>query len=253
MKFLGIIPARFGSTRLTGKPLMDICGKSMIQRVYERASNCLPDLYVATDDMRISKEVERFGGRAIMTSDKHNSGTNRCLEAYQEIKKQYNADFDVIINVQGDEPLLEIRQIEILKDCFSDKSVMMSTLVLKVRDAADLENESEVFVTFDKNFNSLYFSRSVIPYMKGVPKNQWIEHRDIFKHVGLYGYTPEALKIFAGLPQSTLEITEGLEQNRWLENGYQIRIGITDQSSMCVDTLEDLEKVRRVIKETESE
>jgi 3-deoxy-manno-octulosonate cytidylyltransferase (CMP-KDO synthetase) len=247
MDFLGIIPARYGSTRLKGKALADICGKTMIRRVYELASRSIGDLYVATDDDRIATEVESFGGRAIMTSSKHNSGTNRCLEAYQSITMNSGKEFQAIINIQGDEPLLDPEQIEILKECFADSSVAIATLATKVESAGELDNESEVFVVFDKNKNALYFSRSVIPYLKGVPRSEWKNKQIFYKHIGLYGYTPDALKIFAGLTQSNLEMAEGLEQNRWLENGRAIRIGITEHSSLCVDTQEDLEKVRKIV------
>jgi 3-deoxy-manno-octulosonate cytidylyltransferase (CMP-KDO synthetase) len=251
MKFLGIIPARFGSTRLKGKPLADICGKSMIERVYERAIQSLPDLYVATDDDRVFKEVERFGGKAILTSADHNSGTNRCLEAYRIIQTGTNTNFDVIINVQGDEPLLEPFQIEELKNCFDGKMPGIATLVAGVNNPMDLENNSEVFVVLSHEFEAMYFSRSIIPHLKGEPKTNWMQKHRYYKHIGMYAYTPEALEIFARLPQSSLELAEGLEQNRWLENGYTIKVGITDFSSICVDTPEDLERVRKIIREKE--
>lgn len=248
MRFLGIIPARFASTRLDGKPLVDICGKSMIQHVYERAVDALDDLYVATDDQRISSAVENFRGKAVMTSIQHENGTSRCLEAYEIITRDKEKHFDVIINIQGDEPLLDPRQIEALKDCFTDEYIMMATLVTPVKDPGDFENESEVFVTFDKNKNALYFSRSVIPYLKGVPRKNWTGNHTFYKHVGMYAYRPEALEIFTSMDPSSLELAEGLEQNRWLENGHAIKIGLTDRTSMCVDTPDDLERVREYFK-----
>jgi 3-deoxy-manno-octulosonate cytidylyltransferase (CMP-KDO synthetase) len=252
MKILGIIPARYGSTRLEGKPLVDINGKSLIRRVYERALKSLDDLYVATDDERIAEEVNKFRGKVVMTSSDHNTGTNRCLEAYEVISKNTGVNYDVIINIQGDEPLLDAQQLELLKSLFTDEYIMMGTLVSPIHDRADLENESEAFVVFDKNKNALYFSRSVIPHLKNVSRSEWHENHTFYKHVGLYAYTPEALEIFATLPQSTLEIAEGLEQNRWIENGYSIKVGITDQPGLCVDTYEDLEKIRAIIKDQES-
>jgi len=252
MKFLGIIPARFGSTRLDGKPLVDIVGKTMIQRVYEKAILALEHVYVATDDHRIYNAVLAFGGQAVMTSPNHNSGTNRCLEAFEIIYKKNSTHYDVIINIQGDEPLLDPAQLDTLKKCFTDEYIMMATLATPVKDPDDLDNESEAFVVFDKNHNALYFSRSVIPYIKGYPRKTWLQQHTFYKHVGLYAYTPEALGIFASLNPSLLETKEGLEQNRWLENGNSIKVGITDHVSMCVDTPEDLEKIRVIIKKQEA-
>jgi 3-deoxy-manno-octulosonate cytidylyltransferase (CMP-KDO synthetase) len=250
MKFLGIIPARFGSTRLEGKPLVDIVGKPMIQHVYEKASQAIVDIYVATDDKRVYDAVRSFGGRVVMTSDQHPTGTNRCLEALKIISRTNQVNYEVIINIQGDEPLLDPEQLTNLQECFTDEYIMMATLVAPVQDPADLNNESEVFVVFDKHHNALYFSRSVIPYIKGTPREKWHQQHTFYKHVGLYGYTAEALEIYANLPRSVLESTEGLEQNRWIENGYAIKVGITDKVSMCVDTPEDLEKIRSYIKNT---
>lgn len=251
MRFLGIIPARYGSTRLDGKPLLDIEGKSMIQRVYEKAMQSMQTLYVATDDYRIEDEVKKFKGNVVMTSDQHNSGTNRCLEAYELISKERNESFDIIINIQGDEPMLDPEHLETLKNTFTDEYIMMSTLATPVVDPADLKNESEAFVVFDKNMNALYFSRSVIPYQRDIAKSRWAEKYTFYKHIGLYAYKPEALEIFAGLSPSVLEISEGLEQNRWLENGYAMKVGITDRPSTCVDTIEDLEKIRAIIRNLE--
>ena len=251
MKFLGIIPARYGSTRLEGKPLIDILGKPMIRHVYEKAAMSLEEVYVATDDSRILEAVQSFGGKTVMTSSAHQTGTNRCLEAYQKIVKETNDHFDVIINIQGDEPLLHPQQIETLKECFTGEYIMMATLAAPVTDPRDLDNESEAFVVWDKHFNALYFSRSVIPYLKGLQKGTWHQHHTFYKHIGLYGYTAEALEIYTGLSPSSLEISEGLEQNRWIENGYAIKIGLTEYDSMCVDTPEDLEKVRNFMSKSE--
>lgn len=253
MNILGIIPARYGSTRLEGKPLMDINGKSMIRRVYEQGLRGISDLYVATDDMRIIREVEGFGGKAIMTSADHRTGTNRCLEAYEFVSKATAANYDVVVNIQGDEPLLDPEQLNMLTSFFTDEYIMMATLVCPVKDAADFENESEVFVVLDKNHNALYFSRAVIPYNKGYGRDEWLQHHTYYKHIGLYAYTPEALEIFAGLPASDLEKSEGLEQNRWLENGYSLKIGITNHPGFCVDTIEDLERIRKIIFEMENQ
>jgi 3-deoxy-manno-octulosonate cytidylyltransferase (CMP-KDO synthetase) len=212
----------------------------------------LDDVYVATDDKRIYDSVLSFGGRAVMTSNRHQTGTNRCLEASQIIKKESNSHYDVILNIQGDEPLLDPQQLDILKECFTDEYILMATLATPVRDPADLNKESEAFVVFDIHHNALYFSRSVIPFVKGIPKKSWIGNHQIYKHIGIYGYTAEALEIFANLPKSSLEIMEGLEQNRWLENGYAIKVGITDHASICVDTPEDLIKIRAIFQEKDN-
>ncbi|MCG8309804.1 MAG: 3-deoxy-manno-octulosonate cytidylyltransferase [Cytophagales bacterium] len=247
MKFLGIIPARYGSTRLEGKPLADINGKPMIRWVYEKAQTAMEDVYVATDDRRIFNAVEGFGGKAVMTSKEHATGTNRCLEAFEVIAGKFGRDFDVIVNIQGDEPMMNPEQIQILKDCFDDKNTELATLVIPVTDATDLVNESEVFVTFNKNMYALYFSRAVIPVVYGVEKKDWMKFNLYYKHLGLYAFTSDALQKFANLQQSNLEKMEKLEQNRWLENGGSIKIGITEHQSIPVDTYEDLERIRKII------
>ena len=247
MKFLGLIPARYGSTRLEGKPLADINGKPMIQWVYEKTKLEMEYVYVATDDTRIKDAVESFGGNAVMTSANHTTGTNRCLEALEVISDQLNMSFDVVINIQGDEPMINPEQIKTLVECFHDPNAELATLVIPVTDSVDLENDSEVFVTFDKNMKALYFSRAVIPVVHGVDKSEWMNHTTFYKHLGLYGYTAEALKKFANLPPSNIEKLEKLEQNRWLENGGLIKIGITEHQSIPVDTIKDLERIRKII------
>jgi 3-deoxy-manno-octulosonate cytidylyltransferase (CMP-KDO synthetase) len=196
--------------------------------------------------------VNHFGGKAVLTSEFHTTGTSRCLEAYELISKTNGVHYDVIINIQGDEPLMNPDQLEILKSLFIDEYIMMGTLASPVKDPHDLQNESEAFVVFDKNRNALYFSRSVIPYLKDVDRTEWIKHHTFYKHVGLYAYTPEALEIFSSLPTSNLETKEGLEQNRWLEHGYSIKIGITEHPGFCVDTPQDLERIRTIVKKLEN-
>lgn len=247
MEFLGIIPARYGSTRLEGKPLVDIKGKPMIQWVYEKAKLALDHVVIATDDERILQVVEDFGGEVVMTSTTHTTGTNRCLEALKKTNKIYNTNVDVVINIQGDEPMLHPEQIKTLIQCFQDSETELATLVIPVTDPVDLDNESEVFVTFDKFRNALYFSRAVIPVVHGVERQHWMDHTSFFKHLGLYGYSAKALSEFANLPQSNLEQMERLEQNRWLEYGGKIKIGITEHQSIPVDTPEDLERIRKII------
>jgi 3-deoxy-manno-octulosonate cytidylyltransferase (CMP-KDO synthetase) len=251
-EFLGIIPARYGSSRLEGKPLLDIVGKTMIRRVYEICAPVFSTLYVATDDERIKAEVESFGGKVVMTSAKHPNGTARCLEAAEKIQMLENKTFRAIINIQGDEPLIDPRQLQDILTCFDDASTQMATIVIPVTDASDLLNESEVFVTMDKQKNALYFSRSVIPFVRGVDKKDWLKHATIYKHLGLYGYSISALKAFSDLPESFLEKTESLEQNRWIEEGNKIKVAITQYDSIPVDTAEDLAKVRKIIAEKES-
>jgi len=242
---VGIIPARYGSTRLEGKPLVDICGKTMIQRVYEQAKKALKFVVVATDDQRIYEEVINFGGKVVMTSTEHTTGTNRCLEAYQLFQKETNISFDVVLNIQGDEPLLEPSQITNLIGCFQDKETQMATLVMPTKEKEELK--SGVFVVFDIHNNALYFSRAVIPVIRDIDKNNWFKHNTYYKHVGMYGFTPKALANFSSMEETNLESNEKLEQLRWLENGNKIKIAITLHNSIPVDTLEDVERVTQII------
>lgn len=249
MKTIAIIPARFGSSRLEGKPLVDILGKPMIQRVYEQTLKAIPNVFVATDDERIKQAVIEFGGNVIMTSAEHENGTSRCLEAYERITEKMDEEYDVIVNVQGDEPMLEPVQLDELILPFNNKKVRFSTLVSPVQSAQDLFNESEVFVVFDKKKRAMYFSRSVIPHVRGVHQAHWLEHHTYFKHVGLYAYSYSALKEFANLPSSNLERVESLEQNRWIENGNDIYVELTYHETVSIDTIDDLKKVRSLLKE----
>ncbi len=250
MKFLGIIPARFASTRFPGKPLVDMLGKPMIQRVYERVKDLLDDVYVATDDHRIYDAVTAFGGKVLMTSSWHKSGTDRCYEAYTQI----GMPFDVVINIQGDEPFISEDQIETIKQCFNDPTTQIATLV-KPFDPNDgfeaLFNPNSPKVVINKRMQAMYFSRSVIPYVRGKDHNEWLHVHDYYKHIGLYAYKSEVLKEITSLPQSTLEIIESLEQLRWLENGYIIKVGITNSESIGIDTPEDLEKAIKKVKSEE--
>ena len=245
MNVLGIIPARYASTRLEGKPLLDLCGKSMIQRVYEQAKKALKFVVVATDDERIKEEVIRFGGHVIMTSPYHTTGTNRCLEAYELFTKKSDQQFDVVINIQGDEPLLDPEQITSLVSCFEDIEVEMATLVIPSSGEEDLK--SGVFVVLDKDLNAMYFSRSIIPNLRDELRENWTNNHRFYKHVGMYGFRGESLKKYSSLEESLLEKSEKLEQLRWLENGNKIRVAITNHKSIPVDTKEDLEKVRNVL------
>lgn len=245
MNILGIIPARYGSQRLEGKPLLDICGKPMIQHVYEQAKKILQHVVVATDDERIKKTVLDFGGNAVMTSSKHNTGTNRCLEAYEVFTAKSDKNFDVVVNIQGDEPLLDPEQIRLLTSCFYDSKTEMATLVIPVKQ--DNLLKVGVYVVMDKFKNALYFSRSIIPFVRGVNQSDWQKRHIFYKHVGMYAFTVSALREFASLQQTSLELAESLEQNRWLENGKKIKVEITEIESQGVDTIDDLEKVRKIV------
>ena len=241
MKILGIIPARYASSRFPGKPLVEIKGKSMIQRVYEQSKRAelLTDLVVATDDKRIYEHVIDFGGKAVMTSTEHQSGTDRCLEALQKNKN----NFDVVINIQGDEPFIDPSQITDLINCFEDKDTDIATLVKKVHHADELDSSSMVKVVINKRDQAMYFSRSIIPYIYGAPREEWISHFDYYEHVGIYGYSTKALEEITKLPVSKLEKLEKLEQLRWLENGYTVKVAYTDVESEPIDTPEDLERI----------
>ena len=243
-KLLGIIPARYASTRLPGKPLADILGKPMIQWVYEKATQALAEVVVATDDERVMAAVQQFGGKVVMTGD-HPNGTSRCLEALNLYEKQTGQTFDGVINIQGDEPLLEPSQLAELAQAMADAP--FATLVMPVVNPEDLLNESEVFVVFDAHKRALYFSRAVIPTLRGQPRDRWFGQIPFYKHIGLYGYTRAALEKFITLPSSLLETSESLEQNRWLEAGETLRVGITHHDSIPVDTPADLERVVKLL------
>ncbi|GIV27654.1 MAG: 3-deoxy-manno-octulosonate cytidylyltransferase [Bacteroidia bacterium] len=244
MRFLGIIPVRYKSTRFTGKPLVDIAGKSMLQRVFEQARKCnlLQDVIVATDDDLIFQHAQSLGAKVIMTSEHHPSGTDRCFEAYTKLNKEY----DVIINIQGDEPFIDPSQIELLIKSFK-KNDEIATLMIRCKTQEELFNEGEVKIVLDKNNYALYFSRSVIPYLKNVPKEEWHQKHDYFRHVGMYAYRTDILESITQLPPSTLEQKESLEQLRWLENGYKILCIETQHDSHCIDYPEDIERVLKLL------
>ena len=246
-KFIGIIPARYASTRFPGKPLADLCGKPVIEHVYRRASRCLDDVAVATDDRRIFDAVQAFGGRAVMTSPDHPSGTDRVLEAYRNL----GSDADVIINIQGDEPFIAASQIEQLKAAFDNPAVDIATLARRFDPAMGFEalfDKNLVKVVMDTAGHALYFSRSIIPYVRGAEWQQWLETAEFHTHVGIYAYRAPVLAAVTTLPRSPLEIAESLEQLRWLQNGYRIHVGITDAPTIGIDTPQDLENARQYAK-----
>jgi 3-deoxy-manno-octulosonate cytidylyltransferase (CMP-KDO synthetase) len=243
MNFVGIIPARFASTRFPGKPLVDIKGKSMIQRVYEQAKLVLDHVYVATDDNRIAQEVEKFGGKFLMTSAKHQSGTDRIAEAVELLKSIFKDEFDVVINIQGDEPFIKPEQIKELISCFENDKTEIATLVKKIDLNEEIFDANKPKVLFDKNKKAIYFSRSPIPYLRNVEKSEWHLKHNYYKHIGMYAYKTTVLKELTKLEQSSLELAESLEQLRWIENDYTITVSETNFESIGIDTPEDLEKV----------
>jgi len=249
MKFLGIIPARFASTRFPGKPLADMLGKPMIQRVYEQVQYAVERIYVATDDVRIESAVKAFGGNVVMTSEHHQSGTDRCFEAYSKI----GDDFDVVINIQGDEPFIQPEQIALIKNCFSMPDTQIATLVKPFEANCDFEKEllnpNSPKVVINQNKEALYFSRSVIPYIRDKAYLKWPEYHTFYKHIGLYGYRANILSEIVRLPQSPLELAESLEQLRWLENGYKIMVAITQLETKGIDTQEDLNQALQTIRD----
>ncbi|WP_320017714.1 3-deoxy-manno-octulosonate cytidylyltransferase [Labilibaculum manganireducens] len=246
MKFLGIIPARYASTRFPGKPLADINGKPMIQKVYEQALKALDHVYVATDDKRIEEAVTSFGGKIIMTSPNHQSGTDRIAEAANIITQNLKLDFDVVINIQGDEPFIQPEQINSLKSCFNNPATEIATLIKAITNTAEIFDQNKVKVVTAKNNRALYFSRSPIPFVRGEDQNKWLSQNTFYKHIGMYAYRFDALMKVTKLEQSKLELSESLEQLRWLENGYWIQTETTEHESIGIDTPEDLLRVKEM-------
>ncbi|MDH6355983.1 3-deoxy-manno-octulosonate cytidylyltransferase (CMP-KDO synthetase) [Dysgonomonas sp. PH5-45] len=247
MKFIGIIPARYGSSRFPGKPLADMAGKPMIQRVYEQVKKALNEVWVATDDERIADAVHAFGGNAVMTSTHHRSGTDRCREAFRLINKK---DFDVIVNIQGDEPFIQPEQIETLIGCFSSPNVQLATLVkpFTEEDGFDaLFNPNSPKVVINKTDEAIYFSRSIVPYIRDAHHTEWLGKHTFFKHIGMYAYRANVLEEITQLPPSSLELAESLEQLRWIENGYKIKVGYTTQETIGIDTPEDMENALKLL------
>lgn len=246
MKFIAIIPARYGSSRFPGKPLADMAGKPMIQRVYEQVKKAFDEVWVATDDERILKIVEDFGGKAVLTSPDHKSGTDRCNEAFSKIGN----GFDVVINIQGDEPFIQPQQIETLKTCFDSKETELATLVkpFKKEDGFEiLFNPNSPKVVLNKSSEAIYFSRSIVPYIRDAHHTEWLDKHIFYKHIGMYAYRADVLKKITLLPQSNLELAESLEQLRWIENGYKIKVGLTDIETIGIDTPEDMEKAIKLL------
>lgn len=239
MKFIGIIPARYASTRFPGKPLAVLGGKTVIQRVYEKVTSCLDVAYVATDDQRIYDHVKSWGGNVVMTRTDHKSGTDRIEEAIEKIGDGY----DVVINIQGDEPFIDASQIETVCRCFDDENTQIATLGKRFGNDIDaIKNPNSPKIVVDNNGFAMYFSRSVIPFVRGKEEEVWGTEYPFLKHIGLYAYRRNVLREVTSLPQSSLEIAESLEQLRWLQNGYKIKVGETDIETIGIDTPEDLAK-----------
>ncbi|PWJ42366.1 3-deoxy-manno-octulosonate cytidylyltransferase [Sediminitomix flava] len=243
---LGIIPARYASTRFPAKPLADLKGKSVLQRVYEQAKKAktLDHVVVATDHQEIFQHVIDFGGEVVMTNENHQSGTDRCYEALINTK----LDFDYIINIQGDEPFIDPNEIDLLANLLEQDGTDIATLAVKIKSSETLFDPNAVKVVLDNQQKALYFSRSPIPFQRNTTeKNEWIEKHDYFKHLGIYGYRAKVLEEITTLSPSDLEKVESLEQLRWLENGYSIRVGFTKHENIGIDTPEDLEKARKML------
>lgn len=246
MKILGVIPARYASTRFPGKPLADLLGRSMVERVFRQCSKSahLSDVVVATDHREIYDHVIGFGGKASLTSPDHPSGTDRCYETL----KQQNSAYDFVVNVQGDEPFIDPKQIDLL--CGSlDKNTELATLIQKITTLEQLLAPTEAKVVLNRHGEAMYFSRSPVPYVQKVPQEEWLKHTTFYRHMGLYAYRSDVLKAITQLAVSPLEKAESLEQLRWIENGYHIKTVETDaEEGMCVDTPEDLEKAREYLR-----
>ncbi|CAN5327033.1 3-deoxy-manno-octulosonate cytidylyltransferase [soil metagenome] len=240
MKILGVIPARFASSRFPGKPLADLLGKSMVHRVYLQCkkSKLLSDIVVATDHQQIFDHVTGFGGNAVLTSDQHPSGTDRCREALE----LHAGSFDFVVNIQGDEPFIDPHQIDLL--CKSlDAATELATLIQKIITLEQLLSPGEAKVVLNHKQEAMFFSRSPIPFVQKVDQKDWLDHTQFYRHVGLYAYRNDILKKITQLPVSPLEKSESLEQLRWIENGFKIKTVETDaEEGLCIDTPEDLEK-----------
>jgi 3-deoxy-manno-octulosonate cytidylyltransferase (CMP-KDO synthetase) len=249
MKFIGIIPARYASTRFPGKPLAILGGKMVIERVYRQVEGVFDAVVVATDDDRIENAVKSFGGNVVMTSINHRSGTDRCYEALQKVGAD---EFDVVVNIQGDEPFIQPSQLQAIKGCFDDETTDIATLVkpFTTHDGWDaLNNPNSPKVVLNKNMEAMYFSRSVIPYFRGKENDEWLENHTYYKHIGLYAYKRNVLAEITALQQGELEKVESLEQLRWLENGYTIKVAITDVETIGIDTPEDLQRAEEFLKQ----
>jgi len=243
MKPIAIIPARYASTRFPGKPLALLAGKPVIQHVYERVHQVIEDAWVATDDDRIVECVKAFGGQVVKTRPDHQSGTDRIQEAAELIQ----TDADVIINIQGDEPFIQTSQILTIMHLFDDAETQIGTIGKPFTDMKSVSNPNSPKIVVDNHQFAMYFSRSIIPFVRGKEQCEWLTHFPFLKHLGIYAYRKNILREITQLPQSSLELAESLEQLRWLQNGYKIKVGLTDVETIGIDTLEDLKKAERFL------
>lgn len=244
MKFIGIIPARYASTRFPGKPLALLGGKPVIQHIYEKVAAVLEAAYVATDDKRIYDVVKSFGGQVVMTRTDHKSGTDRIEEAIEKI----GGEWDVVVNVQGDEPFVAKSQLDTICHCFDDPTTQIATLGKPFESMEAVQNPNSPKIIVDNMGFAMYFSRSVIPYVRGKEMSSWLTHYPFLKHLGIYAYRKDVLRQVTQLPQSSLEIAESLEQLRWLQNGFKIKVGTTDVETVGIDTPQDLERAEEFLK-----
>ena len=244
MKFIGIIPARYASTRFPGKPLALLGGKPVIQHVYEKVAAVLEAAYVATDDERIYDVVKSFGGQVVMTRTDHKSGPDRIEEAIEKI----GGEWDVVVNVQGDEPFVAKSQLDTICHCFDDPTTQIATLGKPFESMEAVQNPNSPKIVVDNMGFAMYFSRSVIPYVRGKEMSSWLTHYPFLKHLGIYAYRKDVLRQVTQLPQSSLEIAESLEQLRWLQNGFKIKVGTTDVETVGIDTPQDLERAEEFLK-----
>ena len=247
LRVIAIIPARYASTRFPAKPLAVLGGKMVVERVYEQVKKAIDKVVVATDDERICDAVLSFGGEVVMTSSEHRSGTDRCAEAYDKLG--YEAD--IVLNIQGDEPFVAPEQIEALIKCFESEKIDIATLVkpFSAEDGIDvLENPNSPKVVINEACEAIYFSRSVVPYIRGVERSEWLKSHTFYKHIGIYAFRAKTLKEVTTLPQSSLENAESLEQLRWLDSGYKIGVGVTDIETVGIDTPEDLERAEQFLR-----
>ena len=242
MKVVGIIPARYASTRFPGKPLALIKGKPMIQRVYEQAlKSKLDAVVIATDDVRIADAVMDFGGQYVMTSPNHRSGTDRCCEALDLLKTKY----DAVVNIQGDEPFIDPKQIDLLVDLIVRDDTPLASLAKRIDDADELFSPNAVKVVVNQEGNAMYFSRNPIPFMRNVDRDEWLAKGRFYKHIGIYAYKADVLHQVAHMEPSSLEQAESLEQLRWLENGLAIRMALSDAENISIDTPDDLHRAEQ--------
>lgn len=244
MNVLGVIPARYDSTRFPGKPLVMIDGKSMIRRVYEQAKKALKEVVVATDDIRIFEEVESFGGLAVLTSKSHRSGTDRSYEALNMLKEE-GKYFDVLLNIQGDEPFIDPKQIKLLVSAFEENSTQIATLYKAISNSEELFDENIPKLILNTKSEAIYFSRNPIPFVRNFPKEKWLENASFYKHIGIYAYRVDVLAEITKLNSSKLELAESLEQLRWIENGYKIKAIETDIETISIDLESDILKLKQ--------